>query len=76
MLKKHFVSVIGKFNNYGHCRKVFITEAFGDIIVINHKLLEMVISNMEVPDCIDEIWIEFPKWLNDNDSVPAYSKVK
>jgi len=76
MLNKHFKSIIEKFKDHGHCHKVFVTEACGDAMVINHKVLAEIISNMDIPCCIDEVWIEFSEWLDDKDNISSYLKVK
>lgn len=72
IVSKHLSSTCKKFEDYGDCLRIFITELYGSALLLDHEVLLEVISSMEIPQCIDQIWVGYPEWESEDDCVTAY----
>jgi hypothetical protein len=76
MLEKHLQQASKKFANFNNHIRVFVTEAYSSNALVDNELIEKVTEKINIPEGIDEIWVGLPRWVNENDYVPDYRRIK
>lgn len=74
-LLKHLEKSSKKFKGYRDCLRIFITQMYGEDIV-ELELIEEIVSSLDIPSNIDQIWIGFPEWIDNCNYEVAYKQVK
>lgn len=74
-LNKHIEKTCIKFDGYSDCLRIFVTELYGESFCFSHEILLELIASMEIPKCIDQIWIGYPEWVSEDDYVTDYQLV-
>jgi len=75
ILIKHLEKALKKFKVYSDCLKIFITQMYGEDF-IDHELIEEIVSSVDIPSNIDQIWIGFPEWVDNYNYKIAYKQLK
>lgn len=75
MLSSHLQKASEKFKNYDNCTKIFITEVYGEHF-LSHELIGELIHIAELPKNIDQIWVGYPAFINENEFETAYICLK
>jgi hypothetical protein len=76
ILAQHLVTTCKKFKDYRDCLRIFVTELYGDAFLLDYEVLLEIIPSMDIPHCIDQIWIGYPEWVSENEYVTAYVQAR
>ena len=76
ILISHLNKTVTKFDNYFDCIRIFITELYGENDLLDHNIIEDILPSIEVPPCIDQIWVGYPEWMSESEQETFYKLIK
>ncbi|MYC37262.1 MAG: hypothetical protein F4X66_10185 [Chloroflexi bacterium] len=75
-LERLAASCEAKFAKYGNHIKLLAIEFHGDVWSLSEDALIEVVNSAELPNCVDQVWLGQPDWLDDYTRIVYWDMVR